>query len=133
MLRDGFLPKWTTLSHGGNGFFQQDGAPPHYALIVMEFFNAYFEDRWIGRGVTESISLAWSARNPDLTPLEFSLWGYIKGIVYSQRSDSLPVLQTRNLAVFETMKGNLTYLAHTIMSIPKRYKECIRLCGKQVV
>ena len=28
--------------------------------------------------------IPWPARSPDLTPLDFWLWGYLKGIVYAQ-------------------------------------------------
>lgn len=48
-------------------WFQQDGAPPHYALPVREFLDQTFTDQWIGRrGFVE-----WPARSPDLNPLDF--------------------------------------------------------------
>lgn len=48
-------------------WFQQDGAPPHYARHVREYLNNIFPNRWIGRrGFLE-----WPARSPDLTPLDF--------------------------------------------------------------
>ena len=31
-------------------WLQEDGAPPHFALIVCEFLNLNFNERWIGRG-----------------------------------------------------------------------------------
>lgn len=52
-------------------WFQQDGAPAHYTLIVREFLNETFGERWIGRGVTLEEAIAWPARSPDLTPLDF--------------------------------------------------------------
>lgn len=49
-----------------NVWFQQDD-PPHYAIIVREYLNVTFPDRWIGRrGAIE-----WPARSPDLSPLDF--------------------------------------------------------------
>lgn len=51
--------------------FQQDGAPPHYAASVRQYLNLQYPGRWIGRrGPME-----WPARSPDLTPLDFFLWG----------------------------------------------------------
>ena len=32
-----------------NNMFQQDGAPPHWGLIVRDFLNETFPNRWIGR------------------------------------------------------------------------------------
>jgi hypothetical protein len=51
--------------------FQQDGAPPHWGLIVRECLDRVFPGRWIGRGGPVS----WPPRSPDLTPPDFFLWG----------------------------------------------------------
>ena len=54
--------------------FQLDGAPPHWGLDVRASLNEQFPGRWIGRdGPTP-----WPPRSPDLTPLDFFLWGYVK-------------------------------------------------------
>lgn len=36
------------LPHNGL-WYQQDGAPPHYAREVRDFLNETFADHWIGR------------------------------------------------------------------------------------
>jgi hypothetical protein len=65
--------------------FQQDGAPPHYVAPVRQFLNNTFPDRWIGRrGPTE-----WPPRSPDLTPLDFFLWGWLKSKVYKIQPTTL--------------------------------------------
>lgn len=59
--------------------FQQDGAPPHYATIVRDFLKSKFsEERIIARGVGQP----WPPRSPDLTPLDYWFWGFIKARVY---------------------------------------------------
>lgn len=71
--------------------FQQDGAPPHFARPVTDFLNATFPGQWIGRrGPTE-----WPARSPDLTPLDFFLWGHLKSKIYSTEPESLEDLRQR--------------------------------------
>ena len=53
-------------------YFQQDWAPPHYHCDVTSFLNERFPNGWIGRrGFVE-----YPPRSPDLTPLDFFLWGY---------------------------------------------------------
>lgn len=59
-------------------WYQHDGAAPHYARIVRTYLNNWRDQQWIGRGGP----IAWPPRSPDLTPLDFFLWGYVKGIVY---------------------------------------------------
>lgn len=71
--------------------FQQDGAPPHYALRVRQWLNERFRGKWIGRRGT----LEWPARSPDLTPLDFFLWGYLKTIVYKTVPRDLQDLRYR--------------------------------------
>ena len=55
-------------------YFQQDGAPPHYHNRVTEYLKETLPGRWIDRrGAAE-----YPPRSPDLTPLEFYLWGTLK-------------------------------------------------------
>jgi inhibitor of nuclear factor kappa-B kinase subunit alpha len=61
--------------------FQQDGAPCHYAVIVRDYLDRSFPSRWIGCGGTQP----WAASSPDLTPLDFFAWGFIKSKVYTGR------------------------------------------------
>jgi hypothetical protein len=39
-----------------------------------------FDERWISRGG----SISWAPRSPDLAPLHFYLWGFIKPKVYTR-------------------------------------------------
>ena len=57
-----------------NVYFQQDRAPPYWSFIVRDFLNDQFPERWIGRGGP----ISWPPRSPDLTPLDFFFWGYVK-------------------------------------------------------
>lgn len=54
-----------------NLYFQQDGAPAHDAIIVRQYLNQIFPNRWIGNyDVTP-----WPARSTDFTPLDNFLLG----------------------------------------------------------
>lgn len=71
--------------------FQQDGAPPHYYAPVRQWLDQHYTDRWIGRrGAIE-----WPPRSPDLTPLDFFLWGYLKSVVYKTEPTSIEELRDR--------------------------------------
>lgn len=61
-------------------WLQQDGCPAHFRLIVRQHLDVQFPGRWIGRGSRTS----WPARSPDLTPLDFYVWGRLKDMVYSE-------------------------------------------------
>ena len=71
--------------------FQQDGAPPHYAVVAREWLDRFYPRQWIGRrGPIE-----WPPRSPDLTPMDFFLWGYIKSIVFRTQPASLEILRQK--------------------------------------
>ena len=64
----------------GAPIFQQDGAPAHTSRLVTEYLQRKLGDRWISkRGPVN-----WPPRSPDLTPLDFFLWGYVKDKLYSE-------------------------------------------------
>ncbi|KFM75855.1 Transposable element Tcb1 transposase, partial [Stegodyphus mimosarum] len=72
-------------------FLQQDGAPPHWGTIVRSSLNGHFTGRWIGRGGP----IPWLSRSPDITPLDFFLWGFVKGNVYRRRVSNMDDLKAR--------------------------------------
>jgi hypothetical protein len=71
--------------------FQQDGAPPHWGRIVRDYLDTTFPNRWLGRDGP----LAWTHRSPDITPLDFFLWGYVKDKVYATKVTGVEDLKTR--------------------------------------
>ncbi|EFN71217.1 hypothetical protein EAG_05969, partial [Camponotus floridanus] len=59
-------------------WFQHDGASAHFSAIVRNYLDQRFNERWIGRGSP----IAWPPRSPDLSLLDFFLWGHIKTLIY---------------------------------------------------
>ncbi|KFM56612.1 hypothetical protein X975_18900, partial [Stegodyphus mimosarum] len=72
-------------------FLQQDGAPPHWGTIVRSSLNDHFTGRWIGRGSP----IPWPPRSPDITPLDFFLWGFVKDNVHRRRVSNMDDLKGR--------------------------------------
>ena len=61
-----------------NILFQHYGAPHHFSLAVRDHLDQRFGQQWIGRGDT----IAWPARSPDLSPLDYYLWVHMKSLIY---------------------------------------------------
>jgi hypothetical protein len=78
MLQQVIIPQLDEDGQEGRIHFQHDGAPPHYLEEVREYLNTRFSVRWSGRAAP----IAWRPRSPDLTPLDFFLWGFVKGRVF---------------------------------------------------
>jgi hypothetical protein len=73
--------------------FQHDGAPVRYSRLVTHHLNVTFPERWIG----PCGHVQWPPRSPDLTPLDFCLWGWIKNEVYKEKVNTREELVPRTM------------------------------------
>lgn len=72
------------VAYRNSFYFQQDGCPAHSAVSVRTWLQDTFPNRWIGRHGP----YPWPPRCPDLTIMDFYLWGRLKQIVYSRPLDN---------------------------------------------
>lgn len=104
-------------------WFQHDGAPAHYGRDVRVHLDAYFAGRWIGRGSP----VAWPPRSPDLTPLDFFFWGFVKEQVYATPpADAYEVVARMHAAVADLNAG---ILGRVQRSIAARALACCHMRG----
>lgn len=90
-LRDEVIPALASWPNRQELIIVHDGATPHYAVKTRQFIAKHFK-KLIGRGST---FLTWPARSPDLTPMDYFLWGHLKQKLYrGQVFPSLDVLKT---------------------------------------
>jgi hypothetical protein len=78
MLQQFLIPQLDKDDQEGRIHLQQDGAPPHYIEEVRKYLNTHFPGQWVGRAALR----AWPPRSPDLTRLDFFLWGFVKDRVF---------------------------------------------------
>jgi hypothetical protein len=109
-----------------NGYFQQDGVPPHYATIVRGFLDETFKDRWIGRAGP----IQWPPHSPDLTPCDFWLWGMVKNRVYSSPVQSMEELKERIRQTISDIPVEMC--ARAVEATFDRFQTCIEHNGEQV-
>ncbi|GFX74422.1 DUF4817 domain-containing protein [Trichonephila clavipes] len=63
-------------------WFQQDGATCHTARATIDLLKDTFGDHLISRFGPVN----WPPRSCGLTPLDYFLWGYVKSLVYADKS-----------------------------------------------
>ena len=108
-----------------NIMFQEDGAPPHFSIIVRNFKNAMFPNRWIGRrGHVE-----WPPRSPDYSPLDYFLWGHLKSVVYVERPRNIEQLMEKIRLEFK--KITVDMLRNVANSFVKRIEKSFEVGGEQ--
>lgn len=104
--------------------FQNDGCPAHYRITVREFLDQHFPNRWVGR----SGPILWPARSPDLTPLDYHVWGRMKELVYEEeirdREHLIRRIDEACLRMKEEMKVGVT-----TTEMRRRARVCIRNGG----
>lgn len=102
MLRFYFWKKIENVYRHEKYYFLQDGATPHTATTVQTFLKAKFQDKFIDKSM-------WPPRSPDLNPLDFYLWGYLKDRVYNPLPYSLDELKANILREIEKIDKNDLY------------------------
>uniref|UniRef100_A0A0N5C1S0 DDE_3 domain-containing protein n=1 Tax=Strongyloides papillosus TaxID=174720 RepID=A0A0N5C1S0_STREA len=116
---------WPEISNNGISeriVFMQDGSPPHYTKKVREWLDSNFQGRWIGRG---SRSLVWPPRSPDLTPMDYFFWGYVKSLAYREKSTTLEELKEKIREAFEKVNDDKEMLERTFQNYERRLKMCL--------
>lgn len=109
------------LSVRRNMWFQHDGAPAHFGLAVRRDLNRSFPQRWIGRGGP----VPWPPRSPDLSSLDFFLWGALKAIVYHDPVESEMDLVARLVCAAATIKETPGVFDRVRQSMLRRCQACL--------
>lgn len=107
-------------------YFQHDGAPPHFSLAVRAHLDFYFPERWIGRGGPHS----WPPRSPDLTPVDYCIWGWMKNIVYKTKVNTREELIGRIMGAAAELKDSSAKLRRATYAVHKRADKCIEMEGQ---
>lgn len=108
-------------------WYQLDGAPAHSSRDVYLELTNMFEDRWIGRNGP----WRWPPRSPDLTPLDFYLWGYIKSKVYETPVSDRNELMNRIRTAFRNLDRNQVFRAVT-NDVNRRLLKCLEQNGGHI-
>ena len=102
-------------------YYQHDGAPPHFSQVLRQELNHKFPNRWIGRGGTQN----WPPRSPNLNPLDYHVWGYMKAMVYAHNVNTREELLQRILSSARSI-NNAAVFRKVTSSVVARDRKCIQ-------
>ncbi|KYM95731.1 hypothetical protein ALC62_13638 [Cyphomyrmex costatus] len=103
-----------------NIIYQQDGHPAHMFVLSRAVLNRRFLDRWIGIHCNLH---EWPPRSPDLTPMDFFAWGYIRDQVYQtlprSREDLIEKIQaaSRNITLAILFKVRQSFMQRVALCL----------------
>lgn len=107
-------------------WYQMDGAPAHNTNAVYTKLSTMFGDHWWGnRG-----PFLWPARSPDLTPLDFYVWGRLKEIVYATPVVDIDDLRQRIIDGFNSL--NPFEIRSATQSVSSRILKCLNENGEHI-
>jgi len=107
-------------------WFQQDGASPHTTRGVLTYLGEVFPGKVISKGG----DVPWPPRSPDLSPLDFFLWGHLKAQVYATPVKSLGQLRRRlGVAIRSTLPSAIRA---ALDQVPTRARLCLRRRGRDL-
>jgi hypothetical protein len=101
--------------------FESGGIETSCLSAFITFFNCNTESR---RGPIE-----WPARSPDLTPLDFFLWGHLKSRVYEKRPRTIDEL--KDAIREECRRIDKDMLVAVTQGIKDRVEMCRNMDGMQ--
>ena len=125
MINDFLIPKVNEMNVI-DPYFQQDGATCHIIRLNMEILRQTFPGILISRfGDVE-----WPARSPDHSPLDYFLWGYLKGKVYSNEPTNITQLKA---AIEEEIQSiGQEMLTRAMVNLRHRAEISVRSAGQHL-
>jgi hypothetical protein len=114
------------LADHRNLFYQHDGAPSHNNHLVNNHLQNLFYDQWIANNGPH----LWPPRSPDLTVLDFFIWGTIKNKVYNTALTTMEDCMQRVRIAFEELNPQSIRRA-THEEFLLRCEKCLEVQGRQ--
>lgn len=106
-------------------FYQHDGAPPHNSHSVSNFLDSVFHDQWIGNNGP----FLWPPRSPDLSVLDFFIWGALKNKIYEQPLTTKEDCIRRVQEAFSSLtRASINAATHKQLII--RCVKCLEVAGR---
>ena len=106
-------------------YFKQDGASAHYSKVARRWLDHTFKERRMGRAGP----IPWPARSPDLSPLDFWLWGYLRDQVYGQQLDTLRELRMAIQNAIQAIPARMVHNA--TLKVVENARKLIQIQGLQ--
>jgi len=107
-------------------YYQHDGAPPNFSQVVRQYLNHKFPNTriWIGRDGAQN----WPPQPPDLNPLDYCVWGYMKAMVYAHKVNAREEQLQRILSAARSI-NSAAVLRNVTSSLVTRVRKCIQADG----
>ena len=66
-----------------------------FSVLIQHFSFLFLNSQFPGMLISHRSVFPWPARSPDLSPLDFFLWGYVKDVVFSSNPTNVAELKEK--------------------------------------
>ena len=106
----------------------QDGATAHTAANSRQWLAENFGQRVI----SHKTEFEWAPHSPDLNPLDFFLWGYLKDCVYRESPGTITELKTSIISHVQRIRLDHELFARVIEDFKRRVGACLTRRGGHI-
>ncbi|KAJ8978460.1 hypothetical protein NQ317_002914 [Molorchus minor] len=106
-------------------YFMHDVAPAHFSLIVRQYLDDEYQNRWIGRGGPNP----WPPRFSELNCLDFFFSSHLKTLVYATPVENIDQLRERIVASCDIIRNTPGIFLRVRQSMRRRIAACIEANG----
>ena len=125
MLRDKVLPFLRRKGVLRSTILVQDGARTHTSNRSLDFIKENFPAGFL----SNRTDTPWPPNSPDLTPLDFWLWAYLKNMVYlPPRCQTIDELKEKIMKIYSSIPRSM--FRHAIENVRNRAVLCIEQNGQ---
>ena len=133
LINDQIVPVLRQLPHYRNRrntpfrriWWAQDGAPCYRRREVTARLTELFGNRVIAL----NRAVEWPARSPDLTPVDFFLWGYLKSKVFQTPPENLAELERQIREEMNVHRQDRAMIRRAVFDMVRRAQVCIERNG----
>ena len=96
-------------------------------VCTTSSFSSVYSACWVG----ENGTVSWPPRSPDLTPLDFFLWGHMKSVIFETPVNTQEELAARIVATAAEIREHRDRLLRVHQSVVRRAELCIQVNGRR--
>lgn len=111
----------------GRTWWQQDGAKPHQARMVMQWLDGIFGERLLALKSLRGVD--WAPSSPDMNPVDYYLWPRMKSLTYAPPPPTMTRLRRKITVVFGGIPAE--EVSRAVLSMKKRGRMLVQAGGKQ--
>ncbi len=133
LKKEAFL-RFTVMKKFSKFWFQQNGAKAHTADLTLDLVETHFKKRVILNHfpLKKKEGWSWLLYSPDLGPLDYFLWSYVKDRRYTNRLTMISVLRKNITDIFDSLREDSGIFSLVTWNFRRRLEQIVEREGGHI-